>query len=86
MINQIMPVEEHIKVKSSTTEAIKAQIATGDFETVDQVVQAGLELLEQRRKKIQALKQALKEGEESPKIKNYDRHQHLASLQSSSIT
>ena len=72
--------EQHIKITASTSQAINAQLAKGSFQTAEEVVQAGLELLELRQEKILLLKQALKEGEESSKVENYDRHEHLSSL------
>ncbi len=44
---------------------INAQIQTGRYGSVSEVVRASLRLLEEREQKLEALRQALIEGEES---------------------
>ncbi len=44
---------------------INAQIQTGRYGSVSEVIRASLRLLEEREQKLEALRQALIEGEES---------------------
>lgn len=44
---------------------IARQIAEGRFGSASEVIRAGLRILEQQETRLQALRQALKEGEES---------------------
>lgn len=44
---------------------IASQIDSGQYASVSETVRAGLRLLEERQQKLAALRQALKEGEES---------------------
>lgn len=44
---------------------IDAEIESGRFGSVQEVVEAGLRLLEEERSKYEGLRQALREGEES---------------------
>jgi len=44
---------------------VEDQVAAGRYESASQVVEEGLRLLEKREAKVEALRQALVEGEES---------------------
>jgi antitoxin ParD1/3/4 len=51
---------------------IDEQIADGRYGSASEVVRAGLRLLENQETKLAALRAALKEGEESGFIENFD--------------
>lgn len=44
---------------------VDAYVASGHFATPDEVVKAGLELLQDQQRRIEALRQAIEEGEAS---------------------
>ncbi len=51
---------------------VEEQIASGRFRSVSEVVRAGLRLLEEREAKLDALRNALKEGIESGPAEPFD--------------
>ncbi len=53
-------------------EFVDAQLETGRFATVSEVVRAGLRLLEEHEAKVQALRAALIVGEESGEPRAFD--------------
>jgi antitoxin ParD1/3/4 len=59
---------------------IKNAIETGRFNSASEVVRAGLRLLEDRESKIQALRDAIAEGEKSGYIENFDFEKRKAEL------
>jgi len=59
---------------------VEAQIASGRFASTDEVVRAGLRLLEERERKLQALRAALAEGEASGEPQPFDRDAFLAEM------
>ena len=59
---------------------INYKIESGRFNSVSEVVRAGLRLLEDKESKIQALRAAIIEGENSGYIENFDFEKHKASL------
>ncbi len=61
---------------------VKSQVATGRYKNVSEVVRAGLRLLENEESKIFALKNAIKEGLDSPRVENFDFDNHLLELKS----
>lgn len=64
-------------------EFISKKVGSGSFTSASEVIRAGLRLLEERDRKIEALRQALIEGEESGVVENYNPEQHLAELHKS---
>ena len=56
------------------------KITEGRFQTVSEVVRAGLRKLEQDETKLQALKEKLQAGEDSPIVENFNGKQLLADL------
>jgi len=59
---------------------VNGQVGTGRFNNASEVIRAGLRLLEERERKIEALRQAIIEGEQSGFIENYNPESHLAEL------
>ncbi len=59
---------------------ISTQIKKGRFSTSEEVVNAGLQLLEDREQKIQTLRAAIIKGKESGYLDNFDPEQYLADI------
>lgn len=59
---------------------INEQIASGKYNSVSEVVRAALRVFEQEENKTKAIVNELKKGEDSQKIKNFDREKHLIEL------
>ncbi len=61
-------------------EFIQNQIAIGRYKNVSEVIRAGLRLLEDEESKTLALKKAIQEGLDSPRVENFNFDQHLLNL------
>ena len=61
---------------------IQSRISEGRFKNVSEVIRAGLRLLEEEESKVIALKKAIKEGLNSPRVEDFDFDKHLATLKS----
>ena len=59
---------------------INEQISTGKYSTVSEVVRTALRIFEQEEIKKKSLINELKIGENSSKIKNFDRNKNLKML------
>ena len=59
---------------------INDQIATGKYSSVSEVVRTALRVFEQEELKTKSLINELKVGEESTKIKDFDRNKNLEML------
>ena len=59
---------------------INDQIATGKYSSVSEVVRTALRVFEQEELKTKSLINELKAGEESAKIKDFDRNKNLEML------
>jgi len=59
---------------------IRKEIESGRYESVDEVIRAALRLLEVESEKERELLKALKEGEESGLVEDFDPEEHLKSL------
>lgn len=62
---------------------VQSQVTTGRYKNVSEVIRAGLRLLEDEESKVMALRKAIQDGLDSPKVENYDFDQHLAQLKAS---
>ena len=56
---------------------INEKIASGKFSSASEVIRTSLRLLEEEEKQIELLRKALKIGEESGFVKNFDPAKHL---------
>lgn len=61
-------------------EFVLQKINEGRFQTVSEVVRAGLRKLEQDEIKLQALREKLQAGEDSPIVENFNGKRLLADL------
>ena len=59
---------------------ISSSIASGKYSSASEVVRSALRLLESEEKKLNELRNALIEGENSPMIENFDATKHLSDL------
>jgi antitoxin ParD1/3/4 len=51
---------------------VQNQVSAGRYKNVSEVIRAGLRLLENEEIKVIALKNAIQEGLESPRVENFD--------------
>ena len=61
---------------------INSQVSVGRYKNVSEVVRAGLRLLENEESKIIALRNAIQEGMNSPRVENFDFDENLTRLKS----
>jgi antitoxin ParD1/3/4 len=73
-----MPKETTLQLESYFLAFIEDQIAKGRYGSPTAIVQAGLRLLEERESSLDALADALREGEESGYVENFDFDEFLA--------
>jgi len=66
-------------------EFVMEKISQGRFQTVSEVVRAGLRTLEENESKLQALREKLQAGEISPIVEDFDGKKFLASLREKHI-
>jgi len=59
---------------------IDKEIASGRYSSVSEVIRSALRLLETEEQRIQALRSALIEGEESGVVENFDPEKHLQQI------
>jgi len=61
---------------------ISSQVSVGRYKNVSEVIRAGLRLLENEESKIIALRNAIQEGMDSPRVENFDFDKNLTRLKS----
>ncbi|WP_324026489.1 type II toxin-antitoxin system ParD family antitoxin [Maribacter sp. BPC-D8] len=61
---------------------ISAQVSAGRYKNVSEVVRAGLRLLENEESKVIALRNAIQEGLNSPRVENFSFDENLKNLKS----
>jgi antitoxin ParD1/3/4 len=59
---------------------VSSQVSAGRYKNVSEVIRAGLRLLENEENKAIALKNAIQEGLNSPRVENFDFDEHLEEL------
>ncbi len=67
-----MPKSNAVVVGDYFAELIERQVTQGRYDSASDVVQAGLRLLEEREAKLEALRAALVEGEQSGPCTPFD--------------
>ncbi len=61
---------------------MRSQVSVGRYKNVSEVIRAGHRLLEDEESKVLALRNAVKEGLDSPRVENFDFSRHLLELKS----
>lgn len=61
---------------------VSSQVSAGRYKNVSEVIRAGLRLLENEESKVIALKSAIQQGLNSPRVESFDFDEHLARLKS----
>jgi len=61
---------------------IEKSIESGRYASANEVIRAGLRLLDEKEQQISLLKEAIEAGEKSGYVKNFDPVKHLAELNS----
>ena len=61
---------------------VSSQVNVGRYKNVSEVIRAGLRLLENEESKTIALKAAIQQGLDSPRVENFDFDEHLGKLKS----
>lgn len=59
---------------------VQRKVAEGKYQNVDEVINAGLQLLEQEEKKNQALRKAIQDGIDSQVVASFGPTMHLREL------
>ena len=69
-----------ISIGAYFEEFINSSVASGKYSSASEVVRSALRLLESEEKKLNELRNALIEGEDSTMIEDFDAKKHLAEL------
>jgi len=59
---------------------IEKTIQSGRYSSASEVIRAGLRMVDERERKIELLREAIKAGEKSGYVKNFDPIEHLEKL------
>jgi len=78
--NEIMSKNTSISLGSHFESFIQNKVGSGRYNSFSEVIRAGLRLLEQEERKIDALKAALDLGENSGIAKDFSAKNHLQGL------
>lgn len=69
-----------VSVGSHFEHFIRIKVSNGKYKNANEVIRAGLQLLENEEGKVIALKNAIQEWLDNPKIENFDFDNHLTKL------
>ena len=61
-------------------EFVQAQVSAGRYKNVSEVIRAGLRLLEDEESKMIALRNAIQQGLDSPRVESFDFDENLKKL------
>jgi len=61
---------------------VSTQVSVGRYKNVSEVIRAGLRLLENEENKVIALRNAIQEGLNSPRVESFDFDDNLKNLKS----
>jgi antitoxin ParD1/3/4 len=75
-----MPRNTSVTLGEHFDKFVVEKINEGRFQSVSEVVRAGLRKLEEDEAKLQALRRKLQAGENSPLIENFDGEDFLAAM------
>lgn len=75
-----MPRNTSITLGEHFDQFVIEKIKEGRFQSVSEVVCAGLRKLEEDEAKLQALRQKLQAGEDSPVVENFDGDDFIAAM------
>jgi antitoxin ParD1/3/4 len=75
-----MPRNTSVTLGEHFDKFVEEKINEGRFQSVSEVVRAGLRKLEEDEAKLQALRRKLQAGENSPLIENFDGDSFLAAM------
>ncbi len=75
-----MPRNTSVTLGEHFDKFVVEKINEGRFQSVSEVVRAGLRKLEEDEAKLQVLRQKLQSGENSPIVENFDGEAFLAAL------
>lgn len=70
----------HVTIGEPFDSFIDSQVESGRFSSAEAVIEAGLRLLEEEQAKIDRLREALIEGEQSGEPRPFDRDAFLARM------
>lgn len=59
---------------------VQTQVSAGRYKNVSEVIRAGLRLLENEESKVIALKNAIQEGLNSPRVEDFDFDENLKKI------
>ena len=75
----LMSKSNPISLGSYFDQFVSDQVSAGRYKNPDEVIRAGLRLLENHESKVIALKDAIEEGMNSPRVENFDFDENLKS-------